>query len=108
MTMGGFRSDVEQLAQRAGEFEDLAGQAQHIADTLRQAVDSAGACWGDDEFGTRFAAAHRPQADEALAAAGRLPGKLRELGEKFGATADTTRRTDEGNADVLRRLAGEG
>lgn len=106
--MGGFRSDVEQLAHRAGEFEDLAGQAQRIADALRQAVDSAGACWGDDDFGTRFAAAHRPQADEALAAAAKLPGELRELGEKFAAAAETTRQADADNADVLRRLAGEG
>lgn len=106
--MGGFRSDTERLTRRAGEFEDLAGQAQRIADTVRQAVESAGACWGDDEFGERFAAAHAPRADAALAAAGALPGELRALGEKFADTAETSRRTDSDNADALRRLTGEG
>jgi hypothetical protein len=106
--MGGFRTDTERLAQRAGEFEDLAGQAQRIADTVRQAVESAGACWGDDEFGERFAAAHAPRADATLAAAGELPGELRALGQKFADTARTTRRTDADNADELRRLTGEG
>ncbi|MDI2032164.1 hypothetical protein QFW96_26340 [Saccharopolyspora sp. TS4A08] len=106
--MGGFRSDVERLAQRAGEFEDLAGRARSIADALRRAVDDTDTCWGDDEFGQRFDAAHRPQADAALAAADELPGKLRDLGEKFAAAADTTRRTDADQADALRRIAGEG
>ncbi|MEV4647975.1 hypothetical protein [Saccharopolyspora sp. NPDC049357] len=106
--MGGFRSDTERLTRRAGEFQDLAGQAQRIADTVRQAVESAGACWGDDEFGERFAAAHGPRADDALAAAGALPGELRALGQKFAETAETSRRTDSDNADALRRLTGEG
>ncbi|RRO13242.1 hypothetical protein EIL87_24040 [Saccharopolyspora rhizosphaerae] len=106
--MGGFRSDVERLAQRAGEFDDVAVHAQRIADALRRAVEDTGACWGDDEFGTRFAATHRPQADEALAALGRLPGELRGFGEDLAAAADTTRRADTAGADALRRLAGEG
>ncbi|TDC96407.1 hypothetical protein E1161_02715 [Saccharopolyspora aridisoli] len=106
--MGGFRSDIERLAQRAGEFEDLADQAQRIADTVRQAVESAGACWGDDEFGERFAAVHAPRADATLAAASALPGQLHALGRKFADTAETSRRTDADNADELRRLTGEG
>ncbi|SFS40799.1 hypothetical protein [Saccharopolyspora flava] len=106
--MSGFRSDVDRLAQSGGEFDDLAGRARRIADALRRAVDDTGACWGDDEFGQRFDAAHRPQADAALAAADELPRRLSELGGKLTATADTTRRTDADQADALRRLAGEG
>lgn len=106
--MGGFRYDTTRLTEHAGEFADHAAHARRIAAALRRAVESAGACWGDDEIGERFAAAHRGPAEEALAALEELPERLREVGDKFAATAETNRRTDLANAEELDRLAGRG
>jgi uncharacterized protein YukE len=106
--MSGFRSDLGQLSKHAGEFEGLAGQAQRIADTLRQAVAAAGDCWGGDDIGTNFARSHCGPADQALDDLGAMPGKLRDMGAKFAATAATTRQVDAGNAEELGRIAGRG
>ncbi|MBB5155117.1 WXG100 family type VII secretion target [Saccharopolyspora phatthalungensis] len=106
--MSGFRSDLGQLSKHAGEFESLAGQAQRIADTLRRAVDAAGACWGGDDIGANFARAHCGRADQALDELGAISGRLRDMGAKFSETAETTRQADAGNADRLGRLAGRG
>jgi uncharacterized protein YukE len=106
--MGGFRSDLASLSKHAGEFTDHAEDARRTATALRRAVESAGACWGEDEIGRRFAAAHRAPADAAMAAVEEIPGRLREMGDKLAATADATRDTDRANADDLGRLAGEG
>ena len=108
MAMTGFRSDPAQLAKHAGEFEGLAGQAQRIADTLRQAVESAGDCWGGDDIGASFARTHRPQADQALQDLGAVAGRLRDMGGKLGAAAATTQEADAGNAGELGRIAGRG
>ncbi|MER5393540.1 hypothetical protein [Saccharopolyspora sp. NPDC002686] len=106
--MSGFRSDLGQLSKHAGEFEDLAGQAQKIADALRQAVESAGDCWGGDEIGASFAKAHCGPAEQALSDLGGMSERLRGMGSKFAAAADTTKQVDAANAEELRRIAGGG
>ncbi|WP_223839940.1 WXG100 family type VII secretion target [Saccharopolyspora pogona] len=106
--MSGFRSDLGQLTKHAGEFGGLAGQAQRIADTLREALDVAGDCWGGDEIGASFARTHCGRADQALDDLGAMSGRLRDMGEKFAATVATSGQADAGNADVLGRLAGRG
>ncbi|GAA2339060.1 hypothetical protein GCM10009854_14370 [Saccharopolyspora halophila] len=106
--MGGFRNDFTRLTEHAGEFADHASHARRIAATLREAVESAGACWGDDEIGERFSATHRGPAEAALAAVEELPERLREVGDEFAATAETSRRTDSANAAELDRLADRG
>lgn len=105
--MGGFHSDLENLSARAGEFADHAERAKRVATSLRQVIESAGACWGEDEIGRRFAAAHHAPADAALASVEEIPGRLLEMGEGLAATADTTRAADLSNADQLGRLTEE-
>lgn len=106
--MSGFRSDLGQLGERASEFDDLAGQAQRIADTLSRAVESAGACWGGDEIGANFAQAHCGRAEQALSGLGEMSSRLRGMGSKFAAAASTTQQVDAGNAEELGRIAGRG
>ncbi|MFC7341449.1 hypothetical protein [Saccharopolyspora griseoalba] len=105
--MSGFRSDLASLSGRADEFAEHAERARRAAADLRRAVESAGQCWGRDEIGQRFAAAHRAPAEETLAAVEEIPGRLREMGDKLAATADTARSADLANADEIGRLAGE-
>jgi uncharacterized protein YukE len=106
--MSGFRSDLGQLSRHAGEFEVLAARAQRIADTLRQAVEAAGDCWGGDDIGANFARTHCGRADQALDELDTMAGRLRDMGAKFAATAATTKQVDTGNARELGRLAGRG
>ncbi|GAA0526612.1 hypothetical protein GCM10011581_12980 [Saccharopolyspora subtropica] len=106
--MGGFRTDLGRLGSSVGEFEDLAGRAQRIADELRQAVAAAGACWGGDDIGASFARTHRARADRALDDLGAIAVRLREMGAKFAETAATTRQVDAGGADELGRTTGRG
>ncbi|MEV6232138.1 hypothetical protein AB0L88_30195 [Saccharopolyspora shandongensis] len=106
--MSGFRSDIGQLTKHAGDFDGLAGEARRIADTLRQALDAAGDCWGGDDIGENFARTHCDRADQALDGLGALSGQLGEMGAKFAATAATTERADTGGAEELGRLVGRG
>lgn len=108
--MNGFRSDVEQLAGKAGEFEDHAAHARRVAEDLRRAVESAGRCWGSDEIGRSFAATHQHRAEQALEALEALPGRLDEMGAKFAASAETYRRVEETNVEEFAdgRITGRG
>lgn len=106
--MNGFRVDSERLHAQAGEFGELAGQAQRIADDLRHAVESAGPCWGSDEIGQRFAGAHQRQAAQALDGLTALSGELKGMGTKFAETAATHQQVDQANAGGLERTAGQG
>ncbi|MGP4015617.1 WXG100 family type VII secretion target [Saccharopolyspora sp. 5N708] len=106
--MGGFRSDLGKLGEHASEFDDLAGRAQRIADTLRGVVEAAGACWGGDDIGANFARSHCDRADRALDELSGMSAGLREMGAKFAATAATTQQADVGGADGLGRISGGG
>lgn len=103
--MSGFRADVDQLARRASEFEDLAGRARRIAADLRHAIEAAGECWGRDEVGQRFAAVHQQPAGNAIEHVEQLAGQLRAIGGNFAETAATYRRAD---ATGVAELHGSG
>jgi hypothetical protein len=104
---GGFRTDNELLARRAGAFDGLAERAGGIADDLRTEVEAYGQCWGDDEVGRAFAEGHAGPAGAALAGIEALPDGLAELGGWLVATAATyaesehTSHTAIGGADRL-------
>lgn len=106
--MNGFRSDNDGLTARAGEFDDLAGQARRIADDLRRAVEATGQCWGSDEVGQRFGTTHVPASQDALRRIEHLPTRLAQMGSKLADTARTYRDVDEGNAVVLGESAHPG
>lgn len=106
--MNGFRGDLDKLTSHAGELGDLAGEAKRIADDLRHAVESAGACWGNDEIGARFAQSHQKPAEDALAALHELPAHLTAMSTKFTETAATYRKVDQSHAGDLGRVPGLG
>ncbi|MER7013896.1 hypothetical protein ABT324_20960 [Saccharopolyspora sp. NPDC000359] len=106
--MGGFRNDLGRLDEHASEFDDLAGRAQQVAEALRRAVDSAGACWGGDEIGANFARAHCGRADQALSGLGEVSARLRGMGSKFAAVAATSQQVDADNAEELGRITERG
>ncbi|MBA8826908.1 hypothetical protein FHX42_004287 [Saccharopolyspora lacisalsi] len=99
--MTGFRGDVDRLSRQAEEFTELARRARRIAEHAR--ADSSGSCWGTDEIGERFAAAHQPRAERALERLDALPGRLAGMGEKFAEAARTYRGVDEANAEHIGR-----
>lgn len=106
--MNGFRIDADQLTRRAGELDELAGQAERIVDTLQQAVESGAQAWGSDEIGQSFAASHQPRSQQALDELGVMPGLLRDMGAKFAQTAATQQQVDQAGAEVLGSTTGQG
>ncbi|RZS33865.1 hypothetical protein EV193_11015 [Herbihabitans rhizosphaerae] len=89
MTDGGFQADGERIVSEAGEFGPLADRAATIHKELNAALESAGPCWGDDEVGRSFAAAHTASADTALGDLGGLAEKLGDVGSRYTAAGHT-------------------
>lgn len=101
---GSFRADPEALAARAAVFDDLAGRASAITGELQAALDAAGPCWGEDAVGRSFAAGHVAAAD-ALARLDALPAELRDVGQRFAATAATYLDVERGAEDTVRGVS---
>lgn len=102
MVAGGFQADHEALVQHAGEFTGLADRAGKIHSDLHQVLAEVGNCWGADQAGTSFAAAHVPASDATLRRLGALSGQLGGVGERFAATAATYQQVELDNANALR------
>lgn len=105
--MNGFRSDVQQLSDRAMEFEVHSDTARRILRDLRAVLDETEDCWGADEIGRGFAETHRPGADEALRALESTSQRLREMGTKLADVARTYRQVDESAAARLDQVRGQ-
>lgn len=90
----GFQVDPVALARHAGEFPALADRARAIHTELAAALSAAGPCWGDDEAGRSFAAGHVQPAGQTLDLLGTLPGRLADVGDRFGATARAYQQSD--------------
>ncbi|RKT57525.1 WXG100 family type VII secretion target [Saccharothrix australiensis] len=99
--MTGFRTDLAKLAAGAADFGDYAERAERIFGDLGGALDSFGACWGDDAVGRSFASSHVRPAAEALTGIGDLGQALGGVGDRFAETARTYREVDEGNGTAL-------
>ncbi|HVV19371.1 MAG TPA: hypothetical protein VHF06_08045 [Pseudonocardiaceae bacterium] len=97
----GFQVDPAKLARHADEFPGYADQMSAIHGELSGALDQAGQCWGDDAVGQSFAAGHVAPASGTLDQLGALPGRLRDVGERFHATAANYRQGDEHAAGLL-------
>lgn len=93
-----YRVEANRLAADAGQFDGLADRAGTIHGELRTVLDSVGECWGTDDVGRSFAAAHNGPADGTLGGLHALPGKLGDLGFAFTESAKTYRGTDETGA----------
>ncbi|MCP2260432.1 hypothetical protein LX15_004150 [Streptoalloteichus tenebrarius] len=104
MSADGFRADHELLVDRARRFEDLAGRADAIAARLADALAATGACWGGDEIGRGFAAAHEGPASDAVARLGALGGRLGEVAARFAATARDYRAAEDAALDGARAI----
>lgn len=98
---GGFRADPAALVRHAAEFPALADRAGAIHGELAAALAAAGDCWGADVAGRGFAQVHGPAADATVDQLAALPGLLREVGDRFAATASGFRTADEHGADVI-------
>lgn len=102
---GSFRADHEALAARAAVFDDLADRAAAITGELQAALDLAGRCWGEDGVGRSFAAGHEAAAAAALARLDALPAELRDVGQRFAATAATYLDVERATEDTLRGVS---
>lgn len=106
MTDGRLAGKHELIAAGGRHLSGLSDQAQAIVRELMSAVRSTGVCWGDDEVGRSFAAAHAAHAAETLDRAGALPGRLTAVGGRFVDAAARLRELDEHGARAIR-AAGE-
>lgn len=98
----GFEVDAERLADRATQFEPLVGRMDKIHGTLRDALSTDGACWGDDAVGQSFAAVHTAPADDALARLGGLSDRLTSVQTRLSETASTYRSGEAAALDDLK------
>lgn len=94
-------ADVARLREKATEFDGFAERAGKIAGQLRDNLDTAGECWGSDEVGRSFAAAHQP-AGAVLDTLGSLGSRLGEMGTRLGDAASSFHSGDEQAAAELR------
>ncbi|HWE90570.1 MAG TPA: hypothetical protein VG317_14000 [Pseudonocardiaceae bacterium] len=101
----GYRVDAAELARQAQDFPDLADRAQRIHQTLSQALDAAGECWGSDAAGQSFAAHHLGAANDTLDRLGSLSGRLSSVGQRWSETASGYRRVE---ADVVNTVEAAG
>ncbi|WP_018682386.1 hypothetical protein [Actinokineospora enzanensis] len=99
--MDRFQADAARLADRAGHFDGYAERAGAIHRELADRLAAAGDCWGTDDVGHSFAAAHTAPADRTLTALGGLPARLGDVGGRFHDTAHAYRDTDTANATAL-------
>ena len=97
----GFSADAARLRQHGGEFAGHAERTATIHRRLSQALDEAGACWGDDEAGRNFAAGYNEPAQDTLRGLGALPADLADVGDRFTGTAQRYERTEQDNATSL-------
>lgn len=99
--MNGFQADADRLAAGAAEFPALAERAGTIHRELSDTLSSIGACWGTDETGQSFAAAHVAPADETLGRLGSLSDQLGDVGTRFAGTGAAYHDLDTGGAHRL-------
>jgi hypothetical protein len=89
MHADGYEADAEQLAGKAAQFEPLVGRLSAIHRQLADALSADGVCWGGDDVGHSFAAAHAGPADDTVADLLTLPDRLGSVGTRLSASATT-------------------
>lgn len=97
----GFEVDAERLADRATQFEPLAGRVAKIHGNLRDALGD-GACWGTDAVGQSFAAVHATPADDALTRLSGLSDRLTAVRTRLAETATTYQSGDQTAVEHLK------
>ncbi|MFT7836644.1 hypothetical protein Q5530_10885 [Saccharothrix sp. BKS2] len=102
--MTGFHTDLARLTEGAQDFGAFAERAGKIAGDLGVALDSLGACWGDDAVGQSFAAGHVGPSGDVLSGMGALGPGFGGVGERLTETARTYREAERGNTDSFRAL----
>lgn len=99
--MNGYTADADRLAAQAADFPELAGRVGSIHRELSAALGEAGQCWGSDQVGQSFAAAHTGPAEATLGDLGSLPDRLGSVGTRFADTATAYREQDESGAATI-------
>ncbi len=105
--IGGFRTDNEALAERAGAFARLSEQADRIVADLTDQFSVHGECWGGDAAGQSFAECHVEPASAVLQSISSLPNDLLDIGSRLSATAVTYAESELDSGDAVR-IAGRG
>jgi hypothetical protein len=98
----GFEVDAERLANRATQFEPLAGRIDKIHQSLTDALSQDGPCWGNDAVGQSFAAVHATPANDALTRLSTLPGRMTSVSTRLTDTANTYRTGESGAVDNVK------
>jgi hypothetical protein len=99
--VNGFNADPDRLTVQAGEFPGLASRAGAIHRELTDTLSALGPCWGTDQVGQSFAAAHVSPAGTTLTGLGELPNRIGSVGTRFSDTATAYRDTDASGAQQI-------
>lgn len=102
------RDDADLLRRCAGKFDELAGQADRVVETLRGAVEALGGCGCQDEIGRGFADEHVEEAGKAPHDLEELPARMRATGAGFAERAAAQQRAGEAGAEEFGRNTGQG
>jgi hypothetical protein len=98
----GFTADPERLVTQGGQFDDLAGRAGRIHQTLAESLATTGECWGSDAVGRSFGSAHATPADGTLTQLSSLTERLGGVGTRFTDTGTAYAASDTGAVEHLR------
>lgn len=98
---GGFTMDPDAVQHGATSFGPAADEMTTAGSTLQNAVNSIGACWGNDDSGKQFSQDYLPAAQNALQAFGQLSQGLQNIQKNLSSIADGTAGTDGTNAQNI-------
>ncbi|WP_199442538.1 WXG100 family type VII secretion target [Umezawaea beigongshangensis] len=103
MTAGGFRVDPGAVSGAAAELGSAADRLESVGTALTDALAAAGACWGGDESGQKFAEDYVPGAEGAVRAFTSLVEGLRGLQGNVVDAMTTYRTVDGTGASTVQR-----
>lgn len=92
----------DELRGRAAGYSGVGDRLEDVLTRLQSALTAAGACWGDDEAGQRFARAYDGPAGSAQQAFRDFSRGLRDIHRMLTVMADNYERADRSEADRLR------
>ena len=105
MSQNGFTAQTGDLGGQAPQYQSVANQVQLIYQTLSTALDSYGACWGNDDAGQTFARKYVGPALSALSQMDSADQGLQSMADGVSSWAKNYQDTDQGlQQDVQQAL----
>ncbi len=95
----GFSIDPATVRSAAAAFTSVGDQLSGVFAQLSTAIESAGRCWGGDQYGTSFEKEYLPARDSAVKFFPGLAKVVGDMGAGLAELADTAERAESANTD---------